>query len=363
LPTDSPGLRDESADVLRGVMWALGLPRGARDPSTASPASAEKVPAGVACGPFEPAPQTPEPRPEDDVHLVTRDDAGTEDRTEVSLDELAGEGAAVIIAGLDPETAARALRWGEAHKVAVMALVPPAEGAVPSYGYVLGERRAEVVAALAQADASLTQTTVVPVSDASELSTYPPEGGRLGNLTVAPPVSCDVTATQAGEARFPLAAWRDARAQAWMASGSSDCSRDLVEELSDAHTRGLVALTLEGAALLRGGPNLRVLSARAGVVPEVDPRDPRQNEVQRFSSSLGHFGWWTALGRDAATLARVALLDLPVGTVTESLAVSERRSAAHDALTAARARLWTTESSGWDKTHTLTRTLCTADFR
>ena len=31
LPTESPGLRDESADVLRGVLWALGLPRGTRE--------------------------------------------------------------------------------------------------------------------------------------------------------------------------------------------------------------------------------------------------------------------------------------------------------------------------------------------
>ena len=50
-----------------------------------------------------------------------------------------------------------------------------------------------------------------------------------------------------------------------------------------------------------------------------------------------------------------------VGTVTESLAVTERRSAAHGTLTAARARLWTTESSGWDQDRTLERVLCTAD--
>ncbi|MGH7270639.1 MAG: hypothetical protein ACREJ3_09430, partial [Polyangiaceae bacterium] len=41
LPTESPGLRDESADVLRGVMWALGLPHGAR---TTSPAPATQGP-------------------------------------------------------------------------------------------------------------------------------------------------------------------------------------------------------------------------------------------------------------------------------------------------------------------------------
>ncbi|MGH7434875.1 MAG: hypothetical protein ACRENE_04305, partial [Polyangiaceae bacterium] len=38
LPTESPGLRDEAADVLRGTMWALGLPRGVRARPAAPPA-------------------------------------------------------------------------------------------------------------------------------------------------------------------------------------------------------------------------------------------------------------------------------------------------------------------------------------
>ena len=49
--------------------------------------------------------------------------------------------------------------------------------------------------------------------------------------------------------------------------------------------------------------------------PEADPRDPRGEELRRFTATLGRAGWWTALGRDAATLARRALLALPVDTV------------------------------------------------
>ena len=49
------------------------------------------------------------------------------------------------------------------------------------------------------------------------------------------------------------------------------------------------------------------MTAHAGVIPAVDPSDPRALEVQRFSASLGALGWWTALGRDAATLARLAM--------------------------------------------------------
>ena len=99
--------------------------------------------------------------------------------------------------------------------------------------------------------------------------------------------------------------------------------------------------------MLHCRPGLRVLSARAGVVPEADPRDPRSDELRRFTATLGPAGWWTALGRDAATLARAALLGLPVDAVSEPRAVADRRTAARGSLASARARLWTTESSGW----------------
>ena len=371
LPTDSPGLRDESADVLRGVLWALGLPRGSRSlPADAGTAAISATPATAstrvgaapaACATLEPAPDTPEPKEEDDVHLVTRDDAGSSDRTEVSLDELAGEGAAMVIAGLDPETAARALHWGEAHGVPVMALVPPAEGTLPSFGFLLGESRSAVLATLAHAEPSLLAETATPIADASELALYPPQGERLAGLTLGPPVSCDIPSTQAGEPRFPLSQWQEEKTRAWVVSGSPECSQDLVEELAGARARGAVALTLEAAALVHATAGLRVVSARAGIVPDVDPSDPREPEVLRFSASLGHAGWWTALGRDAATLARTALVALPVGSVSEPRAVAERRAAARDALAKARARLWTTESSSWEGDRTLKRTLCTVE--
>ncbi len=359
LPTDSPDLRDESADVLRGVMWALGLPRGSRTPSSAVQAPDADRGAPAPCATLEPAPDPTEPAPEDEVHLVTRDDAGHADRTEVSLDELAGEGAAIIVAGLDPQTSDRALHWSASHHVPVVVLVPPPDaGALPPEGFLLGEGRADVLAALAGAEPSLASDGAVPVTDASEVTSFVPEGGRFAGWSLAPPVSCDVPAARAGEARFPLGVWQEEKSRAWIASGSPDCSGDLVGELESAKMRGVVALALEGAAVLHGAPGLRVLTARAGIVPEVDPNDPREAEARRFSASLGGVGWWTALGRDAATLSRAALLGLPIDTVTEAGPVATRRAAARSALAAARARLWTTESGGLAPDHSLKRTVC-----
>ena len=62
-----------------------------------------------------------------------------------------------------------------------------------------------------------------------------------------------------------------------------------------------------------------------------------------------------------ATLARAALLGIPVDTVSDPHAVTERRGTARSTLVAARARLWTTESSGWSAEQTMNRTLCTVD--
>jgi hypothetical protein len=143
-------------------------------------------------------------------------------------------------------------------------------------------------------------------------------------------------------------------------SGSPECAADLIGELAAARTRGVVALTLEAASAPTPATGLKVVIARAGVVPEADPRDPRDDELRRFTATLGRAGWWTALGRDSATLARAALLGMPVDTVSEPHAVAGRRSAIRDSLASTRARLWTTESSGWSAGQTMSRTICTS---
>jgi hypothetical protein len=363
LPTESPGLRDESADVLRGVMWALGLPRGLRGATRVSlPPDAGRSAMRDACAPSEPAPPLEDPRPDEGLRLVTRDDAGSADRTEVSLDELAGEGAAVVIAALDAQTAGRALRWGEGHGVAVVALMPPAEPfRVGAFGFVLGESRQNVVDALAGAAPSIASAPAVPVIDLSEVPLYPPQGGRLGPLALLPPLSCEIPATRAGEPRFPISGWERDKIRAWLVSGSPSCARDVVGELSAAHARGTVALTLEAAALPAHAPGLRVVSASAGVVPGGAADETADDELQRFSATLGNVSWWTALGRDAATLARVAADQLPKDAATDPRAVAGRRARARDLFASARARLWSTESAGWTDAHTMRRTVCSVD--
>lgn len=291
---------------------------------------------------------------------MSRNDSGSADRTEVSLDELAGEGAAIIIAGLDERTAERALRWGQEHRVPVITLVPPppAAATAAAFGFVLGESRGNVLEALARGMPSIASETTTPIADSSDVAWYPAQGGRVAGLTLAPPVSCDIPAARAGEARFPIGQWQAEKTHAWIVSGSTDCALDLVTELSAARLPGIVALTLEAAAPMRPLPGLHVVTAQVGVVPTTHPGDPRDEEVHRFSAVLGHAGWWTALGRDAATLGRTALLELATDSVSDATAVAERRAAARDRLAAARARLWTTEAATWRQDRTMKRVIC-----
>jgi predicted negative regulator of RcsB-dependent stress response len=382
LPTGSPGLRDEAADVLRGIMWALGLPRGVRahaaGASTGGDVSGTRRAGESAtsfatkgCAPPQAAPDLAEPDPREELHLLTRDDSGDVDRTEVSLDELAGGGAAIIVAGLEPATAERALRWGDARGVPVIALVSlegdagqdAGANAPQGFGFLLGEARGGVLDVLARAAPALDSqgAVVVPLIDTSEAPRYPLQGGTLGPFAVDPPVSCDIPPVRAGEPRFPIAQWDHDKRRAWLVSGSPTCSIDLVTELASARDRGVVALTLEAAALPAHPSSLRVVVASAGVIPEGAAEDARDDELRQFKSTLGRVGWWAALGRDAATLARVALAALPVDWVSDPKAVAERRTTARDRLASAAAHLWSTEATGWAGERRMKRTMCALD--
>ena len=364
LPTESPGLRDESADVLRGVTWALGLPRGVRSVAGAQAVRAATRPLAQECESPETAPELQEPTPSEGVRLVTRDDAGNADRTESSLDELAGEGAAIVIAALDARTASQALRWGQKHMVPIIVLaLPLPDEQSGSFGFVLGEARANVVGALLGTAPVLASTTLAPVVDASEVAAYPPQGGGAQGLLFAPPVSCDIPSIRAGDPRFPVSQWEHDRIGAWLVSGPPGCAADLIAELHAAHARGVVALTLEAAAQPSRASGLRLVGARAGVVPASTANDPRADELDRFYATFGAVRWWSALGRDAATMARLAVRQLPPDEATAAAAVTERRTRARDLLAAVRTRLWTTGASGWAEGNTMKRKVCALDSK
>ena len=109
LPTRSRGLRDEAADVVRGLSWALDLPRG--------------------------------PNGTSGLRLVTREDGVDRASARTAMEELAGEGASIVIAGFDHAGADRAASFCEETGLSVLLLTAPSTPHLRQPGvFVLGER-------------------------------------------------------------------------------------------------------------------------------------------------------------------------------------------------------------------------------
>jgi hypothetical protein len=319
LPTGNAALRDEAAEVVRGLSWALELPR--TDPTKG-----------------------------DAVRLVTRSDYGDSERTESALEELAGEGAALVVAGFDGPTADRVLAWSDRTGLPVVSLALPRSHASLSHGFLLGESRRRELETLYEAFRAQGATKLGVVIDAEgperreQLEVL--SGHGLQQLA---PVGCDVEAPRPGEPRFPFSQWAKEGVKAWVVSGPSDCTRDAMREAMITAPKGAtVGVVLEGAAIAERLTTTRVLSVSAGVIP-VRPKDVEGDpDLKAYVDQFGaRPGWWTALGRDAGVLGRKAVQLLPLDTASTVMAVTSRRAAVEQALLAARSRLWTTEADGF----------------
>ena len=326
LPTGSADLRDESADVARGVSWALDLPRAS---------------AG------------------DGVKLVTRDDAGDPTRTDAALEELAGEGCVVILGGLDGGSSDRLLRWGEAHAMPVVALAAPQHDKPGAFGFSLGEPIENELRALAEAlrARAIAKAAVVaaPSLEADARAIFAPPG-----LAVLPPVSCDVEATRAGDPRFPVASWLQEGARGWIVAGPVECARDVLREVGARSKGGVVGLTLEGTATTARAPQLRVVGTAAGVVPvaSLQAQNVVPDDVRAYMAQFAaRPSWWTALGRDAGILARQAVVQLPLDTTADAAVIAQRRNLVNTQLPLMKAILWTSDGDGFSGGHALKRTL------
>jgi len=337
LPTRDRELRDEAADVVRGMSWALDLPRMAAREAGA--------------------------------RLITRDDGIDVAGTRAAMEELAGEGATIIVAGFDRASADRAVSWSEESGVAVLLLAAPSTSKMPrNSAVVLGERTEREIAMLADALVRRGVETAALIADASDDEAAAGSlEGRDQRLTLLPPVRCDVPLAQAGKTRFPVDAWWRGGARGWLVSGPSSCARDLLHDVGASLTTRrtssppTVALTLESGIPLNEAPRgVTVLSASAGIVPVLaaTPEEARDDEVRGFMERFGvRPSYWTALGHDAGALAKAALAPLPADTTTDPKAVVERRALVQTGLLATRVRLWTSDDRGIGEGRVLPRSL------
>jgi hypothetical protein len=322
LPTESPDLRDEAADVARGMAWALELPRV--DPAAG-----------------------------DGVRLVTRDDTGESERLLASLEEIAGEGAAIIVTGLDGASADQAIAWAEPRRITLLLLSQPATAKPGAYAFILGQARQPVIRALVDrvSPAQGKRPAIAPVVEGDGAAAFV-QGFSFDSQTPwRVPVACDVQSSKAGDPRFPVASWAAAGVHTWLLASSAECASDLIHEVGAHGGGGVFALTLEAAGVtVRPAQGSHLLAASAGILPlGTSPRgDPREEEAHRMVARLGgRSSWWAALGRDAGALSRKALATMPVDTVTAEADIARRRQDAQRALATARVALWTTEAQGF----------------
>jgi hypothetical protein len=235
--------------------------------------------------------------------------------------------------------------------------------------FVLGERIERELVMLAEALVIHGVKTAAFVAGTAEDETASKVAEVISSgIVLLPPTRCDIALAEAGKTRFPIAAWISAGAQGWLVSGPFGCASDLLRDADRAlagtsrKVRQMpLALTLEaGAAPSEVPKGIVVLSTVAGLVPIAasHPEEAHDDDVRAFMERFGvRPTYWTAIGRDAGVLARVALAPLPDDATTDPKGVEQRRAIVQAGLKEARVRLWTTDATSLGKDRVLPRTL------
>jgi hypothetical protein len=242
------------------------------------------------------------------------------ENVDAALTELFAEGAALLVAGADDETARLSSRRAEAARIPLLLLRPlPAVPAPRGFTFVLG------------ADAALVEQKLVAALAAL---------GRSRVVTIGPGgVPCDAEAAGPGP-RFPVASWRKDGIQALLVTGDAGCARDLAHELGGSREKWPLALGLDASEAF-AGLGAQALTLKAGAFPE----------------AAAGAGWYEALGHDAGVLAARALQALPEAGVARGESVRALHEKARDALANAEAELWTSQARGFGGARELPRQL------
>lgn len=299
LPTSKPTVREAAADVARGAAYALGLPR--TDPGTG-----------------------------DQIQLVTKSDAGA---LGIALEELAGEGAALVIAGFDTAGANDVLAFAERRQVPVITLATPS--APPSkWAFVLGESKATELGLLENE----LKVRKIPKSGLV-LSDLGLTKAALEHPLFVPPHGCDFRSGDLSSTKT------------WTVVAPPSCSQRVQSEFRSG---GTIALSLEAVTgNERPGGGLSIYAIVAGRFPAKADDAELATYAQKFG---GKPTWWTALGRDAAIVGKGAVIGLPTDQTQSPTEVARRREAVRGALESARVDLWSSEEHGFQN-HVMPRKL------
>jgi hypothetical protein len=282
----SPALRRRSAEVMAGMAFGLGIPG-----STA--------------------------------RLVSRDGGDTVESVRRALGELAAEGAAVVVAGVDPGHSGPAAEYARKAALPVLLLTPqPDADDEPSPFVLLVGEDARRTSGLLAAELG---------KGAEHVAAF---GEPTGDDRITPSFGCDPAPE--------LAELKAAAIDGIVIRDGASCGPEVLALADDLRARVAVGL---GAASLGAVP-AGALRLGAGVFPvDVAHADPRLRSW--LEAGRGAPGWWHALGRDSAVLAWQGVQHVLEAAGGDERAVRSRRIEATSALAAAEVELWTTAARGF----------------
>jgi hypothetical protein len=260
------------------------------------------------------------------ARLVSRGDQGDPSKIDEALALLNADGAAVIIAGIDPREANAAFDYAERTGVPIVLLRPP-DRVVDPKGHVfvvgdsaLASREALVRAALGGGKDRLA----LLVGERTE-SDAPPSDTNGGVVAVQP---CGA----------PLDFAVHAGANLVVVDGGPRCAREATEG-----SQLQVALGLDAPADL-----MARFRAKAGRYPiEKIASEPDADLRASFARGSDPPTWWAGLGHDAGKLTWAAVSQLPAEIPGEAQAMAERKAHVTELLGAADVPLWTTDAHGF----------------
>jgi hypothetical protein len=298
LSLGSADARRTSAEAASGIARALGLPDSDSEPGA--------------------------------VRLVTADESGAKGGVKSALAQLAGDGASVLIAGVDSRGAAEAQAYADVAGIPLILLALPERLDAKGFTFSIGSDP--------QAEAQLLSAELAR-RGLSSLARVGPGG-----------VACAAMAPSAGAPRFPVQSWRRDRVEALLLLGDGVCARDAIAELSAAGSRPLLGLGLQCAELLStlDTPHQRI-AVGSGKFPLA--AESGAERTRRPTS------WNAALGHDAALLASAAISDFALERVDDAREVAALHRRAQKQLASAEAALWTSERAGFAGGRQLVRTL------
>jgi len=261
----------------------------------------------------------------------------TEASIRTALAALAADGAAVIVAGIDPRHSVLAAEFAASQSLPVILLSSAAgfdEQGSP-HVFMLGEDPSRTAGALSAALREGGSRVIVGLGGPQRA------GGADDSLGVGLERGC-----------IPLPATQELMAErvdAMLVYDGAACDEKAVELARQIGAPIAIGLGVPQLGLEVLPRKLRLSS---GVFPVQDPPDPRLDDWHAGGRDAP--SWWLALGRDAAVLAWDAVENLKK-IATEESAVVASRVEATARLSTARQSLWTTDARGFDESKRVRR--------